>query len=263
MGVDKHVWRRQRDTLLSLALILLFSTCGLVYVGTFFAGVYRFEYVWFKDAAIAIAAPSVICSLWAVLYIWYRSLPSLRLYGRLFQFNSVLIEYPRAVRNITFIMVAAMFAASVGSLLVVPRVTRDPAALARANQFFFIFVMFDIVAFCLFFTPLLALLQRIFAEVKVVSASGPQLDLSPVEKTLRTVQLLFVAELLVAPATIGLFAVAAFTEFGLQNRWLLVNAVGISGVLVGATTYCVIVFRLSGPTQRHSTRDESLAAGMA
>ena len=261
-GVDKHVWRRQRDTLCSLALILLFSTCGLVYVGTFFAGVFRFEYLWYKDAAFAIAAPSVVCSLWGVLYIWYRSLPSLRLYGRLFQFRSVLIDYPRAVRNATFLMIAAMFVASVGTLFVVPRVTRDPLSLARANGFFFVFVMLDLVAFCLFFTPLLALLHRIFTEVKAISASGPQLDLAPVGQTLRTVYLMFIAELIVAPSTIALFAVAAFTEFGQQNRWLLVNAVGIAGVLAGATTYYIFVFRLSGPTTRRSTPSDSLAAGM-
>jgi hypothetical protein len=261
-GVDKHVWRRQRDTLCLLSLVLLFSTCGLVYVGSFFAGVFRFEYVWYKDAALALAAPSVICSLWGAVYVWYRSLPSLRLYGRLFQFRSLLIDYPRAVRNVTFLMIAAMFVTSVGTLFVVPRVTRDPVALERANNFLCVFVMLDLVAFCLLFTSLLALLHRIFTEVKTISASGPHLDLAPIEQTLHTVHLMLIAELVIAPATIALFAETAFTEFGQQNRWLLVNAVFIAGVLTGAMTYFIFVVRLSGPTTRRATPSDSLAAGM-
>ncbi len=143
-----------------------------------------------QGTAFAIA-PSVVSSLWAVLYIWYRSLPSLRLHRRLFKFRSVLVNYPRAVRNATFLMIAAVFVASAGTLFVVPLVTRDPVTLARgANAFFFVFVMLDLVAFCLFFTPLLALLHRIFTEVKAISASGPQLDLAPVRQTLRTVYLM-------------------------------------------------------------------------
>ena len=55
----------------------------------------RYDLPWIGDITLAISICFLYAGYWVVLYIYYKSLPDLRLIGKLMNLKSVFIERPQ------------------------------------------------------------------------------------------------------------------------------------------------------------------------
>lgn len=265
---------REWSSLASIMLLLLFSINLFGYYVPFFLGVTRAERLWVQDLSMAFGTNSIFVGAWFFAYVWYINLPSLRLYGRLFGVDSVLIRHPNAVRGM---IVARVVVINVVTLLLVFALERLGLAGQRDLLDSLHLAWCAIVTLDIFVSMMVLLrvvdrlfdqLQRLSAEARLRGvATGTEskafgLARDTIRLTRRALTLLLV------PGCI-LFALSAFLPFFTYRRFLFFNLNVALAELGSLVIVFLFVCRLKGeheapePVRRQLDKAKSSALALA
>lgn len=87
-------WRKQRNILIVLYIYVLFAaTCVTAYALALLGYANSIAYM----VLVATFSPSVLASMWMLGYTWYKSMPSVRVFGSMFAERSILSHFPNLV----------------------------------------------------------------------------------------------------------------------------------------------------------------------
>lgn len=91
-----HVSKRRRQILGALIMMFLYPVFSIPYaaLNVLDPPIYRYELPWVADMTLAISISFLYSGYWLVLYIYYKSLPDLRMIGKLMHLKSIFIERP-------------------------------------------------------------------------------------------------------------------------------------------------------------------------
>ena len=242
---------RERFSLASIMLLLMFSVNLLAYYVPFFLGGTRAERLWVQDLSLAFGTNSIFVGVWFFAYVWFINLPSLRLYGHLFGVDSVLIRHPNAVRGV---IVARVVVINVVTFLLVFALERLGLASQRDLLDSLHLAWCALICLDIFVSMMLLLrvvdrlfdqLQRLSAEARLRGvATGT--DSSAFDLARDTIRLTRRANtLLVLPACI-LFALSAFLPLCVHNHFVFFNLNVTLAELGSLVIVFVFVSRLKG-----------------
>jgi hypothetical protein len=242
---------RERFSLASILLLLLFSINVLAYYVPFFLGVTRAERLWVQDLALAFGTNSIFVGVWFFAYVWFTNLPSLRLYGRLFGVDSVLIRHPNAVR---VMIVARVIVINVVTFLLVFALERF--GLTQQRDLFDTLHLSWCALICLdifiSLTLLLRVVDRLFDQLQRLSAEArlrgvaTGTDSKVFDLARDTIRLTSRANtLLTLPASIT-FALSAFLPLCVHHRFVFVNLNVLLAEFGSLVIVFVLVSRLKG-----------------
>ena len=95
--------RRKRNTLFMLTLFFVYSLTTVGYFGAMRTGsAVRSQGVNMGlNLAVSTGFTCILWGIWILTCIWFETLPSLRLYGRMFKMNKYVLKVPGIVTNMT------------------------------------------------------------------------------------------------------------------------------------------------------------------
>jgi len=243
-------WRRHRNYLVVLILLMLYSGSGLLLTVPYFFGRYRFEGNVYQNIAAATLAPGMLGGLWMVSNSWYQSLPELRHFQNLINLKSWLIRHPSFVGNFMATQVAAIVLVAIGTLFVGPLVDSSQETLRVLNTVFLGSLVFFLILYSGFFLALVIVLYRIIHRLIVSTNDVPSYnsneELKAIYNSKTTIRIALVAILCFTPATALLLAAMAFTSLGSENMWLFFNGLCSIACLAAILVVYIIAQRLAG-----------------
>jgi hypothetical protein len=244
---------RQRITLMSLLLLVFFGGSMLIYYVPFLFGQTRAGHFWYQDLAGACATNSLFIALWFFFWTWYGNLPSLRLYGRLFGVDSVLIRRPQLIKVMVACRVVIINVVTVLLLCGLDIVgLNSPSQRALLDQLFLWWCFALSVDFTVHSLVLCAVLGKLFDQLVSLSTEtlhhgvtggGESKIFATAVATIKLCRRSVV--LLMVPA-ITIFVLSA-TFAPLQNNLYIALNANIAVANVGALIVCFIyVARMRG-----------------
>jgi hypothetical protein len=244
---------RQRITLLSLLLLVIWGGCMEIYYWPFLFGQTRAGHFWYQDLAAACATNSLFVALWFFFWTWYGNLPSLRLYGRLFGVDSILIRRPQLIKAMVACRVVIINVVTVlllGGLDIVG--VNAPSQRALLDRLFLWWCCALSVDFAVNSLVLCAVLGKLFDQLVSLSTEALHRGVtgggeSKIFATaIATIKLLRRAVVLLMVPAAAIFALSAtFAPFH-NNLYVAINA-NIAVANVGALIVCFIyVARMRG-----------------
>jgi hypothetical protein len=255
---------RQRITLLSLLLLAIWGGCMIIYYVPFLFGKTRAGQFWYQDLAAACATNSLFVALWFFFWTWYSNLPSLRLYGRLFGVDSVLIRRPRLIKTMIVSRVVVINAVTVlllGGLDIVG--LNAPSQRALLDIIFLWWCFALSVDFAVNALVLCAVLGKLFDQLASLSKEALHRGVTGGSESkifataIATITLLRRAVVLLMVPAAAVFALSAsFAPFH-ENLYIALNA-NIAVANVGALVVCFIYLaRMRGVRERPSNKTTS------
>jgi len=113
-----------------------------------------------QDLALAYGVGNILAGIWYVNYIWYKSLPDLQVYGRLFGFRGFVIKRQLNIARLILLLSYSAFLSQIVLLFILP--TKNPENLKKYN--FYALWSFAGLSFgsVLFLTVVLGALLRVY-----------------------------------------------------------------------------------------------------
>jgi hypothetical protein len=252
---------RQRITLLSLLLLAIWGGCMIIYYVPFLFGKTRAGHFWYQDLAAACATNSLFVALWFFFWTWYSNLPSLRLYGRLFGVDSVLIRRPQLIKAMIVSRVVVINVVTVlllGGLDIVG--LNAPSQRALLDNIFLWWCCALSVDFAVNALVLCAVLGKLFDQLASLSKEALHRGVTGGSESkifataIATIKLLRRAVVFLMVPAAAIFALSASFEPVRENLYVAVNA-NIAVANVGALVVCFIyVARMRGVRERPSNK---------
>jgi len=244
-------YSRNRDTMLGLYLFISFTVCTLLYYVPFFTGDFPdMDHAWYQKLGLTLGANSILVGLWSVVYVWYRNLPSLNVFAKLFNIKSFLIRHPKAVKYTCYAHAILINIITFVLLFIVPTLWPTDEVQRTCDQLAFVFIFVYLVDFIVFFTFCIRLLRNIFLEVKqlaqaaTVSESTGIVDQNPVNKTLRMTELLLYYVAFLSPVFLVETAYMAFVSQ--KNLFIFFNILLIQACVITYITVYILIEYLKG-----------------
>lgn len=249
----RQIRKRQRWTFLSLLLFLIWSLGAIIYYSSYLAGHYHYSKVWYQDLGMTMSAGSIFSGLWAFFYIWYQQLPSLRLYGKLFDVDSILIRRPKFVEYTMFARLVVINLSNIMILLVWPYVI-DTSVETRTllDSVFLLFLVVYILDFGAVSLVLAKILYKLFTTLRELSELATERGITTgVEqatflKALRTIVLIRRVIMVAAPLAATVLLIASLLDTIRTRMYLALNVVVLIGNIVIAFAVFVFIYRLAG-----------------
>ncbi|GBG28661.1 Hypothetical Protein FCC1311_048822 [Hondaea fermentalgiana] len=255
----KQIRKRQRWTFLSMTLFLAWSFGAIMYYLSFLAGNYRYDSFFAQDFGMCLSATSIFAGLWAFFLIWFQQLPSLRLYGKLFGVESLLIRRPKFVQYSTYARIAAISIINVVLLLIYPyAVDTSVEAQTMLDSVLLIFLTIYVLDFVVTALFLARILYKLFMTLKTLSNLAKErgvtsgAEQTTFNKALATIIIVTKVILVLGPIAVLLLMAAAFVRSVRTRMYLALNLVVLIGNLVCAFAVFIFVFRLAGEKRRRS-----------
>jgi hypothetical protein len=153
-------WRKQRNILLVLYLYVLFaSTTVAAYVCLLLGLADNIAYM----VLVATFSPSMLAGMWMLGYTWYKSMPSVRMFGAMFAESSILSRYPNLVLRALWTNIVLAYLTSHLLLWVLPLIFPQHR---QAFQLAFLCVMAGFVlVYCIVLHLICSLLRSCFNQL--------------------------------------------------------------------------------------------------
>mmetsp|Transcript_2856 Transcript_2856/g.3224 ORF Transcript_2856/g.3224 Transcript_2856/m.3224 type:complete len:513 (+) Transcript_2856:88-1626(+) len=116
----------------------------------------------YQNLAIGYSISAMVGGFWYMVYLWYRSLPELTVYGKLFGLSKLFIRFNRWVRYICFFFVTLTFTVFTLLLYVLPLV--NPDRLEVWNRATMLAIIAFVLAAQLFLTFVIAMLLKVYSS---------------------------------------------------------------------------------------------------
>jgi len=262
---EEDMWHQQRNTLFAVLLLVLYGLGVLAYAVPFFFDQFRFQHNWYQNLGLSIAFTCYFCGLWTLVYVWYRTLPSLKSYADLFELNSFIIDYPVTVRWVSKGYGLICFVTCITCVFIVPLIAQyvEEAAnlqdaLVRIDDVFLALLLFLFLLFVVFYTTLLVTLKKLFGRLKglvqeaerATQSQVLQDEKSKIRKTLRTVNAMLIAHVAMTPTGVVFMIMMTFTDAGRENVYFWLNLIAIMASHSAMLGFYVFVFRMGSSTER-------------
>jgi len=114
----------------------------------------------YQNFSLGFCVGSIVGGFWYLVYLWYRSLPELTVYGRLFGLSNLFIKYNYLVKWISLFFVILSFAVFLLFLFLMPAV--EPTQLRRWNDATMWSIAVLVVAAELFLTFVVLMLLKVY-----------------------------------------------------------------------------------------------------
>jgi len=261
---EKQFRERQKWTLASLVMLMTYALGIFTYLLYLVAGVKRYEQNLVQDLGLWLAATSIIIGLWTFVNVWFMRLPPLKLYGKLFNIDSILIRKPGIIRVFTF---ARVFVFSVLNLFLLVLITHaiDNSPELRFNlDTAFLTVLagqiFDFIVFSLFLS---FSLRSLFLQLKILSEDAVKrgitsgVEMEEFQRALDTVDFQIFAILIIGPVAIISCLLGAFLEPVRTRTHLSLNFIILLGNIACLVLVFIVIFRMDiSPRNRRKLREK-------
>lgn len=189
------------------------------------------------------------------MYIWFATLPSVKLYSQIFKIQSWVVLYPSLVWQITVGYVLALTFITVGSLFVAPLVDNSLDTREAAARVFFLTTASANFVFLVFYTWLLRFLQKVFSRTLALlrkarddhHVDGVEVTMRQEEPRLRrsllVTKVMLVVGFFIAPSLIATFVIMGSTELGMQQVYLWLN---VAAILANVTSLFAFFINIYG-----------------
>lgn len=238
----------------------MYAVSSLAYVVPFFLGRFRWEVNWVQDSALAWMASSLLLGAWFWFYIWYENLPSLRLYGKLFNVQNVLIRRPKIVQVTTILRCIAIVLVNSVLLLLLPmlylgenpQADEEQSLALKYNLILNWTLCVWAIDFTIFTTGVLHILRSLFAQLHSLSKQAKEKGISTgteretFDEALRVITDAQIAVLILGLSCTVLFLLNAVVPAVGENSYISANLAVFVGNLIVLTLAYFTVFKLRG-----------------
>ncbi|CAK9106449.1 Hypothetical protein SCF082_LOCUS49578 [Durusdinium trenchii] len=161
---SKIIRERQQRTLICMMLFMVYGLGLTIYYAPTYQDNFRFDGTGLQDVGSAVAVSSLFTAFWLVSYMWFKSLPNVHLYGRLFNIHSFILMYPHFVRMATIVNITIINLLIFIFVLIVPQARPDLRSVS--NDVVLNVMMVFTITFLSYFFFLLTIIRRVFAQLE-------------------------------------------------------------------------------------------------
>ena len=162
---------RERAILLTCALFLLYGLACVGYYVPMLKGSFRADGYFGIDFACFISVTSIFSGVWLLAYLWFSSLPSIQLYGKLFGIRSVLIENPDMYHWVTVVNVVLIVFMGFLLVLLIPQAA--PEARPACNSLLLWCYFFWLSVCSVFINAMVVITYRLFEQLDALNKGEP------------------------------------------------------------------------------------------
>jgi len=212
----KEVVKRQRLVVASMALGLSFNIGVIMIYGSLLQGEFRFEGAAVQDVGLFLASTTLLYSIWLNILAFYRQLPPLKVYGRLFGVDSILIRRPRLIKNSAIIRAVVLTISFFMITLGFRWIKDDFETQTLMDTLVFVFFAVASLDLLLFALWLIYVLRGLFLDLyklsheNIEAGTDTSSDSRIFEKALKTIRLQTTALCATVPAIIIICLLATF-----------------------------------------------------
>lgn len=256
---QNEAYRRTRDTLMGICLFVVFTICSFIYLVPFFFGVYPdMIHSWYQRLGLFLSVNSVLTGLWIIVFVWYRNLPSLKTYARLFNINSILIKRPKLVRYTCYCHGILITLVTFVLLFLVPTLNTSKEVKEACDRAALFIIFVYITDFVVFLIMTITTLRQLFKEVRRVYCSALAegkatafIDGKLIDSTIDMTTYLLVNGYILGPV---IMVQIAFMAFATQtNMYIMFNVFAYQGFFVTFVMFYVFFKYLKGDRANPAT----------
>jgi len=243
---------RQRWTLQSIGFSIFSGIGVFIYSGGILGGLYRFDRPFILDLGLLFAFLGFVFQVWSSVLVYFQALPNLRIYGKLFGVDSILIRKPYLIRQATHARLVIF--TLVGFILFIALrhfTSFDLDQLDLVDSLCIVFVALMVLDYTVFSSILSILLRRLYQRLKDLSIEAAQSGAiaggseKKFDRARHTVNGLFYLLVATGPVGIVLMFLSAFVPSIRTRMHVIIALLFIFANLGSFGNNMVLVFRFT------------------
>jgi len=255
---------RQRWTMQSIGFSICSGIGGFLYIGGILGGLYRFDRPFLLDLGLFFSLLGFVFQLWSGMLIFFQALPNLRLYGKLFGVDSILIRKPYLIRQAT--RARLILFSFMGFLLLIAlrhftEFSVDQLDILDTVTLVSLAVM--LLDYTVFATILGFVLNNLYTKLRSLSTEAvengsiPRGSEKKFDRAIRTSRILTGLLILVSPLAVIVPTLAAFVKPVRTRMHISLAVILIIGNLGTMLNNFVLVFRYTQRSRKKKEKEVS------